>query len=85
MTSEKNQEIFQNQDDYQYGFKDEGTTLYSTNKGISREVVEEISHLKNEPDWVLEYRLKAYEAFEKMDMPSWGPDLSDLDFAEYTY
>ena len=85
MASEKNEKIFQSQDDYKYGFADENTTLFTTGKGISREVVETISRLKGEPEWVLEYRLKAYEAFEKMPMPSWGPDLSDLRFEDYTY
>ena len=85
MASEKNEKIFQSQDDYQYGFADENTTLFTTGKGINREVVETISRLKNEPDWVLEYRLKAFEAFEKMPMPKWGPDLSDLNFDDYTY
>ncbi len=85
MASEKNEKIFQSQDEYQYGFADENTTLFTTGKGINREVVETISRLKNEPDWVLEYRLKAFEAFEKMPMPKWGPDLSDLNFDDYTY
>ena len=86
MTEKKNnQEIFQSQDDYQYGFYDENTTLFSTGKGITRDTVITISKLKGEPDWVLEYRLKAFEAFEKMPVQSWGPDLSDLNFDDYTY
>ncbi len=85
MASDKNEKIYQSQDEYQYGFKDENTTLFTTGKGLTREIVEEISKAKNEPDWVLEFRLKAFEAFERMPMPDWGPDLSDLDFSEYTY
>ena len=52
------------------------TTTYfapeSFPKGLSREVVLSISHIKNEPDWVLDFRLKAFEIFEKMKMPTWG-------------
>ena len=71
--------------EYKYGFHDEKTSLYDTGKGLSREVVESISRIKNEPDWMREYRLQAYEAFESMPIQDWGPDLSDLHFDEYTY
>ncbi len=85
MTAKNNEKIFQSQDEYEYGFKDEGTTLFTTGKGINRDVVTQISKIKGEPDWVLEYRLKAFEAFEQMEMQSWGPDLSDLNFDDYIY
>ena len=81
----KNREIFRSQDEYTAGFADEDTSIFNTGKGISREVVETISKIKGEPDWVLQYRLKAFEAFEKMEMQQWGPDLSDLNFDDYTY
>ena len=64
--NKKNQEIFQSQDEYQYGFYDENTTLFTTGKGLTRDTVITISKIKGEPDWVLDYRLKAFEAFEKM-------------------
>ena len=80
-----NEKIFQTQDEYSAGFRDEDTSIFNTGKGISREVVETISRIKGEPDWVLEFRLKAFEAFEKMNMQTWGPDLSDLNFDDYTY
>jgi Fe-S cluster assembly protein SufB len=83
--SEVNEQIFRGQDDYQYGFRETGTTLFSTGKGLSEQVVRTISAVKHEPDWVLQFRLKAYEAFEKIPMPDWGPDLSSLDFNDYTY
>ena len=83
--NKKNQEIFQSQDEYQYGFYDENTTLFTTGKGLTRDTVITISKIKGEPDWVLEYRLKAFEAFEKMPVQTWGPDLSDLNFDDYTY
>ena len=83
--NKKNQEIFQSQDEYQYGFYDENTTLFTTGKGLTRDTVITISKIKGEPDWVLDYRLKAFEAFEKMPVQTWGPDLSDLNFDDYTY
>jgi len=55
------------------------------NKGISREIVELISKEKNEPDWMREKRLAAFEIFLKKPMPTWGADLSKLDFDEITF
>jgi len=81
----RNQEIFNNQDEYKYGFKDEDTSIFNTGKGLTRDTVIAISKIKEEPEWVLEYRLKAFEAFEKMEMPAWGPDLSSINFDDYTY
>ena len=71
--------------DYKYGFKDEDTSILTTGKGLSEEVVREISRLKNEPEWMLNFRLNAYEAFLELPMPSFGPDLSFIDFNSYTY
>ncbi|NBK97840.1 MAG: Fe-S cluster assembly protein SufB [Erysipelotrichia bacterium] len=71
--------------EYKYGFHDEDTSIYDTGKGLTRAVVEEISKLKQEPDWMREYRLKAFEHFEKTPMQDWGPNLDELHFDEYTY
>src|SRR5690242_19245986 len=49
-------------------------------KGISRAVVEEMSAIKQEPDWMREKRLKSFEIFERKPMPTWGVDLSELNF-----
>ena len=73
------------QEDYKYGFKDEDTAIVKTGIGLTEDIVRQISKLKNEPEWMLEFRLKAFRAFEKMPMPSFGPDLSMLDFDSYTY
>jgi len=82
---DKNKELFKTQDEYKYGFADKDTSIFNTGKGLTRQTVIDISKIKNEPDWVLEYRLKAYDAFEKMEMPTWGPDLSSINFDDYTY
>ncbi|MCI5583145.1 MAG: Fe-S cluster assembly protein SufB [Anaeroplasma sp.] len=71
--------------DYKYGFTTDAKTVLTSGKGLNREVVEFISKAKNEPDWMLDIRLKAYEAFLKLENPVWGPDLSGIDFNEYTY
>ena len=71
--------------EYKYGFKDADQTIVSTGKGLSEEVVREISKLKGEPEWMLEYRLKSLKAFYDAKLPEFGPDLSNLDYDSYTY
>jgi Fe-S cluster assembly protein SufB len=58
---------------------------YVLKPGLSREVIEEISAIKNEPKWMREFRLKAYEIFLKKPMPTWGGDLSHISFDTITY
>ena len=53
---------------------------YISEPGLNKQVIEEISTLKNEPEWMLQRRLKAYEVFQAKPMPSWGVDLSEIDF-----
>ena len=71
--------------EYKYDFKDDVESIFSTGKGFNEDVVRAISKAKNEPEWMLKYRLKALKMFEKMPFPSFGPDVSDLDFNSYTY
>ena len=68
-----------------YDFKKPETYLVRTARGLSEDIVRQISALKHEPDWLLDYRLRAYEHFVERAMPDWGPDLSDIDFDAYTY
>src|ERR671916_3404217 len=51
-------------------------------KGISREVIAELSKIKGEPDWMRQKRIKSYEIFERKPIPTWGVDLSELDLSE---
>jgi Fe-S cluster assembly protein SufB len=76
---------FQPLDYTRYDFKDPETYKVRTPKGLSREIVERISDLKNEPEWMREYRLRAYEHFVQRPMPDWGPSLDEIDFDAYTY
>lgn len=73
------------QQEYQYGFSDERENVYQTNRGLSEDIVREISKQKNEPEWMLDLRLKAYHKFCDIPMPSWGPDLTNLDFDNTIY
>ena len=68
-----------------YDFKTDAKVLFTTGKGLNEDVVRKISAVKGEPEWMLEYRLKALKAFESMPLPSYGPDLKFLDFPSYTY
>jgi len=73
------------EEEYKYGFKDDDVSVYKTKKGLTEEIVREISRLKNEPEWMLEFRLKAFRHFINSPLPNFGPDLSELDFDSYTY
>lgn len=73
------------QEEYKYGFHDEDVSVFKTKQGLTRETVIEISTIKQEPEWMLDYRLQAYDAFCKMPIQTWGPDVSDIHFDEYTY
>jgi len=71
---------------YKYGFSDPTDNYaFKAEKGLSREVVEQISRMKDEPQWMLDFRLKAYEHFKSRPMPTWGPDLSGLNLDEIYY
>ena len=69
-------------------FLDKPSTLkyaYKAKEGINEDVVREISKDKTEPKWMLDFRLKCLEIFNKLETPNWGPDLSDLDLNKITY
>ncbi len=70
---------------YKYGFSMPERYAYKARKGLSREIVEEISWLKGEPDWMREFRLRALEIFLSKPMPTWGADLSVIDFDDIYY
>ena len=75
---------FQEEND-KYGFKDEDVSILKTPVGLNEDVVRAISKYKNEPEWMLEFRLKALKAFWAMPLPKYGPDLSGMDFNSFTY
>lgn len=75
-----------NMDYSKYDFKDSTEMyVYTSKKGLSKEVVEEISKIKGEPKWMLDFRLRSYEIFMKKPMPNWGGDLRQIDFNNIYY
>jgi Fe-S cluster assembly protein SufB len=72
--------------EYMYGFSDPTDKyVFKSRKGLNREIVAQISEMKGEPAWMRDFRLKALEIFEKKPMPTWGGDMSDLDFQDIFY
>ncbi|MFL6058956.1 MAG: Fe-S cluster assembly protein SufB, partial [Rubrobacteraceae bacterium] len=73
-------------DTYKYGFRDPEEYFFKTpRKGIDPEIVAMISKHKNEPEWMLEFRLNALEAVLERPTPTWGGDLSELNFDDIYY
>ncbi|MFH1524507.1 MAG: Fe-S cluster assembly protein SufB [Chloroflexota bacterium] len=70
---------------YKYGFHDTEEYVFKSQKGLSREVVENISRMKDEPQWMLDFRLKALDHFMSRPMPTWGPDVSGLHLDDIFY
>ena len=70
---------------YDYGWHDSDTAGQSAKRGLDEQVVRDISAIKQEPQWMLERRLKAYEIFARKPMPTWGIDLSQLDMDQVKY
>ena len=66
-------------DQYKYDFRTADKPVFRTEPGLSEDVVRAISAHKEEPEWMLEFRLKAYRLYLKKPMPTWGADLSDLE------
>jgi len=71
---------------YKYGFHDrDDNYVFKSERGLNRQVVENISRMKGEPQWMLEFRLKALEHYLSRPMPTWGPDLSGLELENIFY
>jgi Fe-S cluster assembly protein SufB len=74
-------------DDYRekYGFFDPEKFVFKAKRGLSKEIVEEISWMKQEPEWMTKLRVRSYEIFKRKKMPTWGADLSVIDFDNIFY
>ncbi len=70
---------------YAPGFRTKTASVFTAKKGLTPEIIKEISRQKSEPEWMLDFRLKAYEIFLEKHMPSWGADLSKIDFDNIHY
>ncbi len=85
MGNKPQSEFLETLGDYRFGFHDPDNNVFRTPKGLSREVVEQISAMKHEPAFMLEFRLKALEHFLQRPMPTWGADLSQLHLDDIYY
>ncbi len=71
--------------DYQFGFHTESKPVFDTGKGLTEDIIRVISKAKSEPQWMLDFRLKSYKKFLELKNPTWGPDLSFINFDDFTY
>ncbi len=87
MSNAKEQFVGTNEQEYmeKYGFNDKIDYKFKSDKGLSEDIVREISKIKNEPEWMLEKRLNAYKIFKSKPMPKWGADLEGIDFDDIYY
>ncbi|HEY7527384.1 MAG TPA: Fe-S cluster assembly protein SufB, partial [Candidatus Limnocylindria bacterium] len=72
-------------DSYKYGWHDAEQPLPVFKKGLNADVVAEISRIKGEPEWMTKLRLKAYRHFESRPLPTWGGDMTGIDFQDIYY
>lgn len=72
-------------DEYRYGFRDKEDYVFKSRKGLDHEIVDEISWMKGEPDWMRALRHKALDIFFSKPTPTWGGDLSRLDYNDIYY
>jgi Fe-S cluster assembly protein SufB len=70
---------------YKLGWSDEEDYVFKPKKGLSRDIVEEMSWMKGEPNWMRDYRLKSLDHFERRPMPTWGGDMSQIYFDDIYY
>ena len=81
----ENEEVRKLKQSYKYGWHDATSYDEKPEKGVSHEVVDMISARKNEPEWMREYRHRSLDFFTKRAMPTWGADLSGIDFDDIYY
>lgn len=85
MNNEEEKELLDDDNRAQYEFRDKAAAVFKTEKGLSEKTVEEISAIKKEPQWMLDFRLKSLKEFFNHPNPSFGPDLEWINFQDYTY
>lgn len=83
--SDEHESLGELKEQERYDFTTEIEYAHTSRRGLGEDVVRQVSAYKGEPDWMLEFRLKALEVFNRMPMPAWGADLGRLDFEEFYY
>lgn len=79
------QQLMGVKEEYEFGFHDDVDSVFKTEKGINHGVVDQISDIKNEPDWMRQFRHEALDIFLAKSMPEWGADLTGIDFDDIYY
>ncbi|MBO7334341.1 MAG: Fe-S cluster assembly protein SufB, partial [Lachnospiraceae bacterium] len=64
---------------YDFRYEEKDSDFYKVDKGLTPEIVRQISKEKNDPEWMLDLRLKSLEVYNKLPIPDWGPSLDGLD------
>lgn len=77
--------LSEDSEQYEFGFHDDVKPKFSTGRGLNEDIIRKISAEKHEPQWMLDYRLKAYHQYLELPMPKFGPDLSGLDLEHMLY
>ena len=85
MENNSEKELLDDDSRAQYEFRDKDVAIFRTEKGLDESTVREISSIKKEPSWMLDFRLKSLKEFFSHHQPGYGPDLSFIDFQDYTY
>jgi Fe-S cluster assembly protein SufB len=85
MTDKKQENILEDIGEYKYGFSMPDTSVFHTQKGLNRDVVQQISAMKGEPQWMLDFRLRALEHALNRPTPRWGADISGLNLDDIFY
>ena len=85
MEKDLESDFLKEQSDYRYGFSDPENYVFKSRKGLTEEIVAQISAMKGEPQWMLDFRLKALRHYQSRPMPNWGADISDLNLDELYY
>jgi Fe-S cluster assembly protein SufB len=71
--------------DYKFNFTTDVKNVTDSGRGLNEDVINFISQMKHEPEWMRNFRLQSYKYFLKIENPKWGPDLSQINFDDYTY
>jgi len=74
-----------NKEEHSLDHHDEIDYVFRSKKGLNEKLIRDLSKQKGEPEWMLEFRLKALKTYDKMELPKWGPSLKELDFDDIYY
>jgi Fe-S cluster assembly protein SufB len=85
MSADSQTQFLEDIGQYKFGFHDPETFVYKSRRGLDEQVVRDISGMKGEPQWMLDFRLRALQHFQKRPMPTWGANISRLDLDNIFY